>query len=133
MFQRRVFLPLSVTKTLHRFRSKFEETVYKNAKKSRKAVAYEASKLPYIYSLNYIPDFELPNGILVETKGYFPPRDRVKMVAVKKSNPDRDIRILFMNAKTKLRKGSSMTYGDWADKYGFIYADGDRIPLEWFK
>lgn len=119
--------------TSPRFKSKFEETVYANAKRSRKKIEYEPYKLPYTYRLNYIPDFELANGILVEAKGYFPSRDRVKMIAVKESNPDRDIRLLFMNAKTKLRKGSSMTYGDWAIKYDFKYAEGNKIPLEWFK
>lgn len=81
---------------------------------------------------NYFPDFILPNGIVVETKGYFDSRSRAKMIAVKKHNPHLDIRMVFMNSRTKVRKGSKMTYADWCEKYDFPYADG-MIPLKWFK
>ena len=31
--------------------------------------------------------------------------------------------MLFMNANNKIRKGSPTTYGEWATKKGFIWAD----------
>lgn len=113
------------------FRSKYEETVYNNVLENGFCVEYEPFALAYLVKGNYYPDFVLPNGIIVEAKGYFDSRSRAKMVAVKKNNPDLDIRMLFMNSKTKVRKGSKLTYADWCEKYKYPYADG-MIPLEWF-
>lgn len=87
-------------------------------------------KIPYVEKHNYIPDFKLPNGILIEAKGYFPREDRVKMAAVKASNPDLDIRFVFQNASRKLDKNAKSTYGEWADKYGFPWAN-KHLPVEW--
>lgn len=114
------------------FKSKYEIEVFNNVKKNGLSVEYEPFKLQYLMKGNYLPDFVLPNGIIVEAKGYFDSKSRAKMVAVKKNNPDLDIRMLFMNSRTKLRKGSKMTYADWCEKYGFPFADG-MIPLKWFE
>lgn len=113
------------------FRSKYEETIYNNVEQNGFTVEYEPYSLAYLMKGNYYPDFVLSNGIIVEAKGYFDSRARAKMIAVKKHNPDLDIRMLFMNSKTKVRKGSKLTYADWCEKYGFPFADG-MIPLEWF-
>ena len=115
-----------------KFRSKYEETIYNNVQSNGLTVEFEPFKLPYLVKGNYFPDFVLPNGIIVEAKGYFDSRARAKMIAVKKHNPGLDIRMLFMNSRTKVRKGSKLTYADWCEKYGFIYADG-MIPLKWFR
>ena len=115
-----------------KFRSKYEETVNNAAVAEGFEIEYETYSLPYLIKGNYYPDFTLPNGIIVEAKGYFDSRARAKMVAVKKHNPTLDIRMLFMNSRTKLRKGSKLTYADWCEKYGYPYADGN-IPLSWFK
>lgn len=116
-----------------RFRSKYEEKIYNNVKKDGLSVEFEPFKLQYTMEGNYLPDFVLPNGIIVEAKGYFDSRARAKMIAVKRSNPDLDIRFLFMNSKTKLRKGSKSTYADWCKRHGYPFEDGDTIPLKWFK
>lgn len=114
-----------------KFRSGFEKTVYGTAVAEGFELDYETIRLSYLVQGNYYPDFVLPNGIIVEVKGYFDARARAKMIAVKKANPTLDIRMLFMNARTKVRKGSKMTYADWADKYGFPYAE-HTIPVDWF-
>lgn len=115
-----------------KFKSKYEEDVYTNVERNGLTVEYEPYSIPYLMKGNYFPDFILPNGIVVETKGYFDSRSRAKMIAVKKHNPHLDIRMVFMNSRTKVRKGSKMTYADWCEKYDFPYADG-MIPLKWFK
>lgn len=125
-------MPTSKTKTLHRFKSKFEETVYNAVVNNGLTVEYETIWLPYYVRGNYNPDFILPNGIIVEAKGYFDIRAQVKMRAVKKENPDLDIRFVFMNSRSKIRKNSKMTYADWCDKYDFPYAD-HHIPVKWFQ
>jgi hypothetical protein len=53
------------------------------------------------------------------------------MIAVRDQNPDKDIRFLFANAENPIKKGSKTTYGMWAEKNGFKYADGVEIPKEW--
>lgn len=118
--------------SLPNFKSKFEKDVYELVLKNKLKVSYETNKIPYTVSNNYIPDFILPNGIIVECKGYFDVRAQVKMRAVKKDNPHLDIRFVFMDSRKKIRKGSKRTYADWCERYGFPYTDG-KIPVEWFK
>lgn len=115
-----------------KFKSKYEQDVYTNVERNGYTVRYEPFSIPYLVKGNYYPDFVLPNGIIVETKGYFDSRSRAKMIAVKKHNPHLDIRMVFMNSRSKVRKGSKMTYADWCEKYDFRYADG-MIPFKWFE
>ena len=94
---------------------------------------YEKNKILYTQpetQHTYTPDFRLPNGIYVETKGRFVMEDRKKHTLIKEQHPELDIRFVFQNSKNKIRKGSKTTYGDWCDKHGFIYAD-KTIPNEW--
>lgn len=87
-------------------------------------------RIPYVCSHHYIPDVVLPNGIVIEVKGWFPQQDRSKMLAVKRSNPGLDIRFVFLNGHRKISKQSDTQYGWWASKNGFKWAE-KHIPLEW--
>lgn len=78
----------------------------------------------------YHPDFRLPNGIFVETKGRFLTDDRKKHLLIKSQHPELDIRFLFQNSKTRISKASKTTYADWCIKHGFKFADKD-IPEDW--
>ena len=94
---------------------------------------YETKKIPFIEpakSRTYTPDFLLPNGIIVETKGYFDSADRAKHILVKAQHPHLDIRFVFSNANTKLSKTSLTTYAAWCIKRGFQYAT-KSIPVSW--
>ena len=114
-----------------KFRSKYEKRIKQN---SSKKVEYEPISLQYTLVKKYTPDFRLPNGILVEAKGNFrSTAERTKMIAIKKQNPDVEIRFLFQNAKLKIRKGSKTTYAMWAEKNGFKWAEGEVIPPSWLK
>ena len=117
------------------FRSGLEETISNQLTEKQVDFQYEskANAIKYIKpSTNhtYLPDFKLPNGIIVETKGRFVAADRKKHLLIKEQSPELDIRFVFQNAKTKLSKASKTTYADWCTKNGFIYAD-KTIPLEW--
>lgn len=79
----------------------------------------------------YTPDFELPNGIIIETKGRFETADRQKHLLVKAQHPELDIRFVFSNSRQRIRKGSPTLYADWCRKNGFKFAD-KRIPPSWF-
>jgi hypothetical protein len=112
-----------------RYRSRFEARVHKAAP----AAEYETVKVRFVQpakARTYTPDFKLPSGVLVESKGRFTTADRQKMVWVRDQNPDLDIRILFMNARVPIRKGSKTSYGDWASANGFEWSEG-TIPADW--
>lgn len=98
-------------------------------------VAYETLHIKYVIpqSLHtYTPDFPLPNGIIVETKGRFENTDRAKHLLIKLQWPDLDIRFVFSNPHSYLYKGSKTTLAAWADKHGYKWA-GRLCPVEWFK
>ena len=116
------------------YRSGLEDDISVDLKKRGVSFEYETLKIKWTLLENktYTPDFVLPNGIIVESKGRFVAADRKKHLKVKEQHPDLDIRFVFRNSKAKLNKGAKSTYGDWCDKYGFTYAD-KRIPDEWLK
>jgi len=80
----------------------------------------------------YLPDFILPNGMIIECKGEFKHADRQKHLWIKAQRPDLDIRFVFTNPKAPIRGGSKTTIAQWCDKHGFLYAD-KLIPIEWLK
>lgn len=115
------------------YRSGLEEAIDSTLKERNVDGEYEKHKIKYTIPATehtYTPDFRLPNGIFVETKGRFVTEDRKKHVLIKKQHPELDIRFVFQNSKNKIRKGSPTTYADWCNKHGFIYAD-KNIPQEW--
>ena len=116
------------------FRSNIELLIAQALNKRKVDYEYENTKLVYVPKpKTYTPDFYLPNqNIYVEVKGYFDKSDRVKMQLIKQQYPDHDIRIVFMNARNKIYKGSKTTYAAWADRHGFPWAEGS-IPEEWLK
>lgn len=118
----------------HGFKSGLEDSVSNQIKSKGIVVEYEKEIVSYTIPASqhiYHPDFKLPNGIIVETKGRFVPDDRKKHILIKKQHPDLDIRFVFTNSKNKINKTSKTTYADWCTKNGFIYAD-KVIPDEWF-
>jgi len=78
----------------------------------------------------YTPDFTLPNGIVIESKGRFLSKDRQKHLLVKDQYPEMDLRFVFTNPQARLSKASSTTYAMWCEKNGFQYAKGS-IPKGW--
>lgn len=114
------------------YRSGLEDKVSKQLKES--GVTFEYETLKIVYEVNetrkYTPDFLLPNGIIIETKGRFVSADRKKHLLIQKQHPNLDIRFVFSNSKAKLNKGAKSTYGQWCDKHGFLYADKE-IPEDW--
>lgn len=97
-------------------------------------IPFEYEKLKIKYQVNetrtYSPDYVLPNGIIVETKGRFVAADRKKHLLIQRQDPFLDIRFVFTNSKAKISKGSKTSYADWCDKHGFKYSD-KLIPVEW--
>lgn len=79
----------------------------------------------------YTPDFVLPNGIIMETKGRFTATDRRKMLAVKDAHPALRIVMLFMK-DNKIHKRSKTKYSDWCMQNNIEFAIG-HPHKEWLK
>lgn len=118
----------------HGYRSGLEDRISEQLKSL--SVPFEYEKLKIKYEVNevrtYTPDFKLPNGIIVESKGRFVAADRKKHLLVRMQNPFLDIRFVFSNSKAKISKGSKTTYADWCIKHGFLFSD-KLIPKEWLE
>lgn len=114
-----------------KFRSKLEEQVANLLSNIGVDYEYESTKVPYVLQCNYTPDFLLPNGVYLETKGHLTSDDRRKMIAVKKNNPELDIRFVFQAPYNKIAKGSKTTYAKWCERHGFQYCSFTSIPIEW--
>lgn len=115
------------------FRSGLEERIAESLTDKGVAFTFEELTIAYVKPekpAKYTPDFVLPNGIIIESKGRFLTEDRQKHLLIQKQHPDLDIRFVFSNSKTKISKRSSTTYADWCLKHGFDFADKE-IPDDW--
>jgi hypothetical protein len=116
--------------------SGFEEEVAAQLDAASVPYEYESERVEYVQEHSYTIDFTIRtrkgDRVFVETKGYFTPADRGKMLRVKKQHPDLDIRLLFQNANRRLSSKSKTTYGEWATKHGFIWATGKVVPPTWY-
>ena len=116
------------------YRGGLEHSIVKDLKKRRAKFEYETLKIRWeeIMYRSYTPDFILRNGIIIEAKGRFLPRERVRALAIKKQFPDLDIRFVFSNSNAKIYKGSNTTIADWCKQKGFMFSD-KFIPISWIR
>nr|WP_250808747.1 endodeoxyribonuclease [Neorhizobium tomejilense] len=115
------------------FRSGLEDKVGDQLRALGIEPRYEETIIPYVKperKAKYTPDFQLPNGIFIETKGRFVTEDRQKHLLIKAQHPELDIRFVFSNPKARISKTSKTTYADWCLKHGFLFA-AKTIPQEW--
>lgn len=115
------------------YRSGLEDKVAASLAARGVAVEYETHTIRYLKparQARYTPDFILPNGIIIETKGRFVTADRQKHILILDQHPDLDIRFVFSNPNTRISKTSATTYGMWCQKHGFMFAKAD-IPTDW--
>ena len=128
-------LPTPATKSSkeHGYRSGLEEKIAQDLLEAGVDFKYEEHPIKYTKpekAARYTPDFILPNGIIIETKGRFLTPDRQKMILVKKQHPDLDIRFVFSRSAQRIGKKSKTSYGMWCEKNGFPFADVS-IPKAW--
>ena len=117
----------------HGYRSGLEDKIAKALEAQGIDPKYEQLKIVYEVpkrTASYTPDFMLPNGIIIESKGRFMVADRQKHLLIKAQFPEFDIRFVFSNSRAKISKTSSTTYADWCIKHGYLFADKE-IPQEW--
>jgi hypothetical protein len=118
-----------------RFRNKLEAQIGEQLEAAGLSYSYEGSKVPFTVparQAKYLPDFRVGN-IILEGKGWFGrgAKERQKLVLVRESNPELDIRLVFSDANKKIYKDSPTTYGDWADDHGFKWSTKGVIPSAW--
>lgn len=96
---------------------------------------YEEDTLHYVVPAQthtYRPDFKLPNGVFVETKGRWTAQDRKKMSLVIEQHPELNIHMLFA-LDNKISPNSRTCYSDWCTKRGIVHAFGTEVPKEWLR
>ena len=118
-------------KKTSKYKSGLEEQVAKLLDGLGVSYEYESCKVPYTIQHHYHPDFILPNHVHLEAKGYWSAPDRRKIAAVKKDNPDLDLRMVFQAPYNKISKGSKTTYAIWCEKHDIPWTSFQDIPLDW--
>ena len=114
-----------------KYRSNLEKDIANLLEGLGVSFQYESEKLNYTIEHNYTPDFVLPNYTYLEAKGYWDPEDRRKILAVKKANPEADIRMVFQSPYNTISKKSKTTYAKWCERHDIPWTSYHNIPIEW--
>ena len=122
---------LKMTTKTSKFKSKLEERIATLFVTLGVQYKYESEKIYYTIQHHYCPDFVLPNHVYLEAKGYWAPADRRKILAVKKDNPDMDLRMVFQAPYNKINKNSKTTYAMWCEKHDIPWTAYHDIPIDW--
>ena len=120
-----------MTKKTSKYRSKLEERLATLLPTLGISYEYESEKVSYTIQHHYTPDFVLPNHTYLEAKGYWDAADRRKILAVKKDNPDMDLRMVFQAPYNTISKKSKTTYAMWCEKHDIPWTSYHNIPLDW--
>ena len=118
-----------------KLRSGYEKKVRKCLEENKVQYTYESMVIKYVVpetKRSYTPDFILPNGVIIEAKGYWDAESRRKMALVVEQNPDLKIKMLLQRDNT-ISKKSKTKYSDWATARGIECAVSPQgiIPEEW--
>jgi hypothetical protein len=125
--------PQRATALKYGWRSGLEERVAKEL--TSQGVGFSYEELTGEYEVpprraRYTPDFVLPNGIIVETKGRWVTADRQKIRLIRSQHPTLDLRMVFSNSKARISKQSQTTYADFCRHLDIPFAD-KIVPVEW--
>lgn len=118
------------------YKSDFERIFCKTLETRHIDFGYETEKINYKVERTYNPDVILQKQdgsiMYLELKGFFDKASQNKMKWVKQTNPELDIRMIFMDSSKKIHKGAKMDYAGWCRKYGYKFAD-KNIPSAWVR
>ena len=132
---------------MNKYRSKYEANIAKDLKARKIKFEYETIKIPYYLSKKgrcsfcssgvvfvhktYTPDFII-GSLIIEAKGRFLPSDRKKHLVIRETNPDLDIRMLFMRDQWCTKK-KRKRYSDWCNDHNIPFAFGTALPKNWLR
>lgn len=122
-------------KAVHAWRSGLEEALGEQLSSLGVSYEFEAFAVPFTQPekpRKYTPDFTLPNGVVIESKGLFETADRQKHLMVKEQHEGLDLRFVFSNPNQRISKKSKTTYANWCEAKGFLYAKR-VIPIAWIE
>lgn len=83
----------------------------------------------------YTPDFFLPDGVVIELKGYLDQTLRAQFRLIRDQHPGLDLRFIFQQDNViKYRSGNTERYSQWAKDLGYPYwiCKKEFPPKEWF-
>lgn len=86
---------------------------------------YETERFSYVLHKKYTPDFKV-GSVYIEVKGWWPPSERSKFLAVILSNPGLPIFVALQRPNLTLNKRSRTTYAEWCIKHGIAWSP---IPI----
>ena len=118
-----------------KLRSGYEKKVRKCLEENKVQYTYESMVIKYVVpetKRSYTPDFILPNGVIIEAKGYWDAESRRKMALVVEQNPHLKLKMLLQRDNT-ISKKSKTKYSDWAKARGIecVVSPQGIIPEEW--
>lgn len=130
-----------------KYKSKLEVKVAKWLKQHKVRFKYESTMLPYRQrilharcdscksthvsrSRNYLPDFTLASGFILEAKGILDTAQRQKFIALKEEGYDF---ALVFQSNNKISKDSDTRYLEWCARYEIPACVFPKIPEEWLK
>lgn len=129
---------MKLKKQKNKYRNNYEKEFADDLTKRKLQFSYEGEKLVYTktYLVDFIVDCKSGKKIYIETKGAFRHGDTTKYRAVRRDNPDIDLRFIFFvdkyqrSALKKKVPHTKYTHEQWCIKNKFKYAV-DTIPKEW--
>ena len=87
--------------------------------------AYEDQSFSYVLHRKYKPDFRI-DDVHIEVKGWWPPAERTKFLAVVINNPELRIFVALQRPHQTLSKTSKTSYAKWCNKHGIAWCP---IPI----
>ena len=114
------------------YRSTLEEDIGADLIKLGFETSYEKDKFQYVLPpRRYTPDFRV-GDFFIEVKGWFPSKERTKLLAVMKSNPGLPLFIALQSPHQRLSKNSKTSVAMWCEKHGIPWCP-TPIPAEFLR
>ena len=107
------------------FRSRLESKVEQALVELGLSPQYETDHFVYYLKKRYKPDFKI-GDVYIEVKGYWPPPERTKFLAVVLNNPELRIFVALQHPGNRITKNSRTTYAEWCEKHGIAWCP---IPI----
>lgn len=114
----------------HNINYKYEAYEYEYFEKIKNGICEDCAGTHTYKRRWYKPDFFLPNGVILEAKGFFTASNRATLLAVREAHDSIDLRLVFM-VDNKINRNSPIRYSDWCEKHGFKYCI-KTIPEDWY-
>ncbi len=114
------------------YRSKLEEDIGADLIKLGFETSYEKDKFEYVLPpRRYTPDFRV-GDFFIEVKGWFPSKERTKLLAVMRSNPGLPLFVALQSPHQRLNNKSKTTVAMWCTKHGIPWCP-TPIPADFLK